>query len=175
MNLFTYGSADGRRGPARGPRRPCRRRSRCASPASSGWRRIWNVYRPDWDGRGPQRRAEPGDNVVGLLVEGLREQDLARLDTLEASHLPRETVYVEPDSGEAVPAQLYHRRTGNHTGRPSGRLKTLVLRARLPGGMGRLRERLPRHRGRRRRPVDLRLTSPAALAAHRPGPRYPSP
>jgi hypothetical protein len=64
---------------------------------------------------------------VGLLVEDLSARELARLDTLDTSHLPRQAVYVEPEGGEAVPAQLYRRRTGNHTGRPSGRQKAIVL------------------------------------------------
>ena len=77
---------------------------------------------------------------MGLLAEDLTEREIARLDTLEASHLPRETVYVEPESGEAVPAQLYRRRTGSHT------------------------ERLPGQRGGRRRAADLRLRPVAAVS-----------
>ena len=65
--------------------------------------------------------------VVGILVEGLEEADFERLDVQEATHLPRETVYVEPIAGEVVPAQLYRRRKGNHVGKPSGRYKTVVL------------------------------------------------
>jgi hypothetical protein len=66
--------------------------------------------------------------LVGMLVEGLTVPALERLDAREATHLPRESVYVEPLSGgEAVPAQLYRRRRGNHDGRPSGRYKAVVL------------------------------------------------
>lgn len=126
MNLFTYGSlmaADGLH-EALGEQADA---FTLRVARLGGWRRIWNVYRPDWDGAVLNVQPSPGDHVVGVLVEGLRDQDFARLDALEASHLPRETVYVEPAGGEAVAAQLYHRRTGNHSGRPSGRLKAIVL------------------------------------------------
>ena len=126
MNLFTYGSLLGPEGLRdllgdRADTVPLR------VARLAGWRRVWNVYRPDYEGAVLNVEPSRGDSVVGLLVEGLSEKELARLDTLEASHLPRETVYVEPESGEAVPAQVYRRRTGNHTGRPSGRQKTIVL------------------------------------------------
>jgi gamma-glutamylcyclotransferase (GGCT)/AIG2-like uncharacterized protein YtfP len=92
-----------------------------------GWRRVWNVFRPEWSGAVLNVEPSPGDCVVGVLVEGLDEEDLARLDAVEAAQLPRETVYVEPLEGEAVSAQLYYRRKGNHTGRPEGRYKAVVL------------------------------------------------
>jgi hypothetical protein len=77
--------------------------------------------------RHPQPRAERRRRGGGLLVEGLAEEDFRRLDAQEATHLPRDTVYVEPIGGEVVPAQVYRRRRGNHAGRPSGRYKTVVL------------------------------------------------
>jgi gamma-glutamylcyclotransferase len=92
-----------------------------------GWRRIWNVFRPEWGGGVLNVEPSPGDVVVGMLVEGLEERDLDALDAREATHLPRETVYVEPLGGEVVPAQVYRRRSGNHAGKPSGRYRTVVL------------------------------------------------
>lgn len=93
-----------------------------------GWRRVWNVYRPEWNGGVLNAEPCPGAVLVGMLVEGLRAQDLERLDAREATHLPRESVYVEPlAGGEPLPAQLYRRRRGNHDGRPSGRYKAVVL------------------------------------------------
>jgi hypothetical protein len=92
-----------------------------------GWRRIWNVFRPEWNGGVLNVEPSPSDVVVGVLVEGLDEADLHLLDAQEATHLPRETVYVEPIAGEVVPAQLYRRRRGNHAGKPSGRYKVVVL------------------------------------------------
>jgi hypothetical protein len=65
--------------------------------------------------------------VVGILIEGLTDEDLQLLDSQESSHLPRDTVYVEPFGGEVVPAQVYRRRKGNHAGKPSGRYRTVVL------------------------------------------------
>jgi len=62
-----------------------------------------------------------------LLIEGLAELDLQVLDAQEATHLPRETVYVEPLAGDVVPAQIYRRKKGSHAGKPSGRYKTVVL------------------------------------------------
>ena len=126
MNLFTYGSLLGPEGLRdllgdRADTIPLR------VARLAGWRRIWNVYRPDYEGAVLNVEPSPGDAVVGLLVEGLTTRELTRLDTLETSHLPRQTVYVEPESGEAVPAQLYRRRRGNHTGKPSGRQKVIVL------------------------------------------------
>lgn len=126
MNLFTYGSLMGPEGlrDVLGDRADTvvLRVARL-----SGWRRIWNVYLPNFDGAVLNVAPSPGDSVVGLLVEDLAERDIALLDGLDASYLPRETVYVEPGSGEAEPAQLYHRRSGNHTGKPSGRQKIIVL------------------------------------------------
>jgi gamma-glutamylcyclotransferase (GGCT)/AIG2-like uncharacterized protein YtfP len=126
MNLFAYGSLLGPEGLRdllgdRADTIPLR------VARLAGWRRVWNVYLPDYEGAAINVEPSRGDTVVGLLVEGLSARELARLDTLEASYLPRQTVYVEPGSGEAVPAQLYRRRTGNHTGRPSGRQKAIVL------------------------------------------------
>jgi Gamma-glutamyl cyclotransferase, AIG2-like len=92
-----------------------------------GWRRIWNVHRAEWGGGILNLEPSSGDVVVGMLIEGLEEEDLARLDAQEATHLPRETVYVEPFVGEVVQAQIYRRRRGNHAGKPSGRYRTVVL------------------------------------------------
>jgi hypothetical protein len=126
LNLFAYGTlmaVEGLR-EALGPRadglvfRPAR---------LPGWRRIWNVYRLEWQGGVLNIEPSPAAVVVGMLVEGLSEADLARLDAQEASHLPRETVYVEPFGGDVVPAQVYRRRKGNHAGKPSGRYRTVVL------------------------------------------------
>ena len=126
MVLFTYGSLMGPEG-----LREClgERATRLTlRPARlAGWRRIWNVFRSEWNGGVLNVEPSPGDCVVGVLVEGLGEEDLARLDAAEATHLPRETVYVEPLEGETLSAQLYRRRRGNHTGRPSGRYKATVL------------------------------------------------
>ena len=85
-----------------------------------GWRRIWNVFRPEWNGGVLNVEPSPADAVVGMLIEGLGELDFQLLDTQEATHLPRETVYVEPIAGEVVPAQLYRRRKGNHGASPPG-------------------------------------------------------
>ena len=92
-----------------------------------GWRRIWNVFRPEWQGGVLNIEPSPADVVVGMLVEGLGERDVELLDAQEATHLPRETVYVEPLGGDVVPAQVYRRKRGNHAGKPSGRYRTAVL------------------------------------------------
>jgi hypothetical protein len=100
----------------------------------AGWRRVWNAYREEWNGGVLNIERQEGAQVIGVLVTGLTEQDFDHLDRGEASHLPRESVYVEPDSGEPVPAQIYYRRRGNHTGRPSTRyLGIVVERARQAG------------------------------------------
>jgi hypothetical protein len=133
MNLFTYGTLMSRDGfrEALGARadalvlRPAR---------LAGWRRIWNVYRPEWHGGVLNVEPSPESTVVGILVEGLEPEDFGRLDAQESTHLPRETVSVEPIGGAPVMAELYRRRAGNHTGRPSGRYRSLVLeRARAAG------------------------------------------
>ena len=126
LNLFAYGtlmSLEGLR-EALGPRadgltlRPAR---------LPGWRRIWNVFRSEWQGGVLNIEPSPAGLVVGVLVEGLGEADLQVLDEQESTHLPRETVYVEALAGDVVPAQVYRRRKGNHTGKPSGRYRTVVL------------------------------------------------
>jgi hypothetical protein len=126
LRLFVYGllmGPEGLRG-ALGERKTGTLRLRPAR--LSGWRRIWNVYHPDWNGATLNVEPRPEDSVVGVLIEGLSEGDFAALDERETSHLPRETVYVQPVDGEAVSAQLYRRRKGNHEGRPSGQYRSVV-------------------------------------------------
>jgi Gamma-glutamyl cyclotransferase, AIG2-like len=133
MSLFAYGmlmTAEGLR-PVLGDRVGSFRFRPARLP---GWRRIWNAYSEDWNGGVLNVEPHPDASVVGVLVEGVDESDLARLDPLEATHLPRETVYVEPFGGEPVPAQVYWRRRGNHNGKASARYRALVLeRAREAG------------------------------------------
>jgi hypothetical protein len=133
MSLFAYGTlmtAEGLRS-ALGDRVEAFRFRPARLP---GWRRIWNTYREEWLGGVLNVEHHPASSVVGVLVEGVDESDLARLDSQEATHLPRETVYVEPLGGEPVPAQLYWRRRGNHNGKPSARYRAIVLeRAREAG------------------------------------------
>lgn len=126
MTLFAYGSLMAIEGlaSALGPRADALTLRPARLP---GWRRIWNVYRQEWNGGVLNLEPSPGDVVVGMLVEGLSEGDFQKLDALESTHLPRETVYVEPFEGEVVPAQIYRRRKGNHGGKPSGRYRTVVL------------------------------------------------
>lgn len=133
MGLFAYGllmTAEGLR-PVLGERVDAFRFRPARLP---GWRRVWNTYHEDWLGGVLNVEPHSDSFVVGVLVEGVEEGDLARLDPLEATHLPRETVYVEPLGGEPVPAQLYCRKRGNHNGKPSARYRAIVLeRAREAG------------------------------------------
>lgn len=126
MNLFAYGTLMGIEGlrDALGDRASTLKLRPARLP---GWRRIWNVYRPEWNGGVLNAEPSPDAVIVGVLVEGLAEEDFVRLDAQEATHLPREQVYIEPIGAEVVPAQVYRRKKGNHTGRPSGRYKTVVL------------------------------------------------
>ena len=156
MNLFAYGtlmSVEGLRD-ALGERadvvtmRPAR---------LPGWRRIWNVFRSEWNGGVLNLEPSPNDVVVGMLVEGLVEDDLQLLDSRNSTHPPATDVYVEPFTGEVVPAQVYRRRKGNHGGKPSGRYKMVVLERAYRAGWRGLREPLPRHRRLCRQPLDVRL------------------
>ncbi len=126
MNLFAYGTlmaVEGLREALGG-----RADALNLRPARlAGWRRVWNVFREEWGGGILNAEPGPGSAIVGVLVSGLTEEDFARLDAQESTHLPRETVYVQPLEGEVVSAQLYRRRRGNHTGKPSGRYKTVVV------------------------------------------------
>jgi hypothetical protein len=125
MNLFAYGTLMAPEGlrQALGDRAATLR----LRPARlGGWRRVWNVYREEWKGGVLNVEPAPGETIVGVLVEGLAAEDFERLDQQEATHLPRETVYVEPFGSEAVAAQLYRRRQGNHNGRPAQRYRDLV-------------------------------------------------
>lgn len=126
MNLFAYGTLMGPDGleEALGDRvsglsfRPAR---------LVGWRRIWNVFRLEWNGGVLNVEPCPDAVVVGVLIEGLTPGHFRHLDVQESTHLPREEVSVEPIGGEPVSAEVYCRRRGNHTGRPSGRYRTVVL------------------------------------------------
>jgi len=133
VNLFTYGTLMSRDGfrEVLGERaeglvlRPAR---------LAGWRRIWNVYRQEWLGGVLNVEPNAEATVVGTLVEGLEPRAFIRLDAQESTHLPRQTVSVEPIGGEPVLAEIYCRRSGNHSGRLSGRYRALVLeRARAAG------------------------------------------
>ena len=72
-----------------------------------GWRRVWNAYREEWNGGVLNIEPQEGAQVIGVLVTGLTEEDFTDLDRGEASHLPRESVYVEPEGG-AVGHALAH-------------------------------------------------------------------
>jgi hypothetical protein len=99
-----------------------------------GWRRIWNAYREEWRGGVLNVEAHTGAEVVGVVIEGLEEDDFALLDLQEATHLPRRVVYVTCEGEDALPAQMYLRQRPNHTGRPSDRYRAIVLlRARDAG------------------------------------------
>jgi hypothetical protein len=126
LKLFVYSLMMGPEGlrEALGERRSGTLRLRPAR--LPGWRRIWNVYDPDWNGA--TLNVEPCKDaaVVGVLIEGLAEEDFAVLDRTESSLLPRETVYVQPMDGDPVTAQLYWKRKGNQEGRPSGPYRSVV-------------------------------------------------
>ncbi len=99
-----------------------------------GWRRIWNAYREEWDGGVLNIERHPGAHVWGVVVEGLGEGDFAALDAQEATHLPRERVFVELETGEPVEAETYWQRRGTHRGATSQRYEAVVLeRARAAG------------------------------------------
>jgi Gamma-glutamyl cyclotransferase, AIG2-like len=133
MKLFAYGTlmtADGLR-LALGPRADAMTYRVARLP---GWRRVWNAYREEWSGGVLNLEPSAEGSVVGVLIDGLSEDDLALLDHQESTHLPREQVCVQPEWGEAETAQLYWRRKGNHQGRPSPRYLAIVLeRARQAG------------------------------------------
>jgi acyl-CoA thioesterase YciA len=100
----------------------------------TGWRRVWNVHRDEWGGGILNVERTAGASVVGVLIEGLNGDDLVLLDRQESTHLPRDSVYVQPEGGEPVAAQIYWRRRGNHTGPPSSRYEAVVQeRARQAG------------------------------------------
>jgi hypothetical protein len=133
MNLFAYGSLmvpEGLR--AALGERAGGLRYRVA--VLRGWRRIWNAYREEWGGGVLNLEPHQGGVVVGVVIEGLTEDDFALLDLQEATHLPRRVVYVACEGEEAVAAQLYSRQRANHTGKPSDRYRAILLiRARDAG------------------------------------------
>ena len=117
MNLFAYGSLmvpEGLRA-ALGERAGG---LRYKVAVLRGWRRIWNAYREEWGGGVLNVEPHQGGVVVGVVIEGLTEDDFALLDLQEATHLPRRVVYVACEGEEAVAAQLYSRQRANHTGKP---------------------------------------------------------
>jgi hypothetical protein len=133
MNLFAYGSLmvpEGLRA-ALGERAAG---LRYKVAVLRGWRRIWNAYREEWGGGVLNVEPYQGGVVVGVVIEGLGEDDFALLDLQEATHLPRRVVYVACEGEEAVAAQLYSRQRANHTGKPSERYRAILLiRARDAG------------------------------------------
>jgi hypothetical protein len=133
MKLFAYGTlmtADGLR-KALGPRADAMTYRPARLP---GWRRVWNAYREGWNGGVLNLEPHPESSVVGVLIDGLSDEDMALLDTQESTHLPRERVFVQPECGDPETAELYWRRKGNHTGGPSPRYLAVVLeRAREAG------------------------------------------
>jgi hypothetical protein len=99
-----------------------------------GYRRVWNAYREEWGGGVLNAEPHAGAELVGVLIEGLAEDDFALLDLQESTHLPRRVVYVACEGEEAVSAQMYLRQRANHTGPPSDPYRAAVLvRARQAG------------------------------------------
>jgi Gamma-glutamyl cyclotransferase, AIG2-like len=134
MKLFAYGTlmtAEGFR-TVLGPRADAMSYRVARLP---GWRRVWNTYREEWGGGILNLEPSADSWVVGVLIDGLSEEDLVLLDHQESTHLPREQVFVQPEWGDPETAELYWRRKGNHTGQPSARYLAVVLeRARQAGG-----------------------------------------
>ncbi len=133
MRLFAYGTlmtADGFRavlgaGADRLTFRPAR---------LHGWRRIWNAHREEWGGGVLNLERHPGAEVWGVVVDGLSDEDIGRIDVLEATHLPREGVFVELEDGTSVEAETYWLRRGTYLGAPAPRYEAIVLeRARTAG------------------------------------------
>jgi gamma-glutamylcyclotransferase (GGCT)/AIG2-like uncharacterized protein YtfP len=92
----------------------------------AGWKRAWNAYRPEWDGAVLNIEPDPKGVVVGVLVEGLTEDDWARLDAQESTHLPRERVTVELEGGERVRADTYRMRKASYRGPHAARYESTV-------------------------------------------------
>jgi cation transport regulator ChaC len=125
VRLFAYGSlmsADGFRS-ALGERADA---LRFEVATLHGWRRAWNAYRPDWDGAVLNIEPDASATVVGVLIDGLAEEDWARLDAQEETHLPRERVSVELKNGERVAAETYRMRDASHRGPRSPRYEATV-------------------------------------------------
>ena len=133
MNLFAYGTLMSPEGSqaALGDRASA---LRYRVARLRGWRRVWNAYRQEWGGGVLNVEPDADSEVVGVVIEGLAQDDLALLDLQEATHLPRRDVYVACEDEEALPAQMYWRQRGNHEGKPSERYRAIVLlRARDAG------------------------------------------
>jgi len=92
-----------------------------------GWRRVWNAYREEWEGGVLNAERATEATIVGVVVEGLTLDDLSLLDAQESTHLPRQTVMVQPDGAEPVPAEIYVRSRGDFHGLPSRRYQAAVL------------------------------------------------
>jgi hypothetical protein len=126
MNLFAYGTLMTAEGFVKllGDRARSYRYRVARLP---GWRRVWNAYREEW--QGGVLNAEPHTEgvIVGVLVEGLTPEDLGRLDSQESTHLPRQTVVVTPEEGEAVAAEIYVCAHGDFHGAPAPRYEAAVL------------------------------------------------
>jgi Gamma-glutamyl cyclotransferase, AIG2-like len=100
----------------------------------TGWRRIWNTYREEWQGGVLNAEPHPSGVIVGVLVDSMTPEDLAILDSQEATHLPRQTVVVHPEGADPVPAEFYVCPHGDFQGLPSPRYLSAVLeRARQAG------------------------------------------
>jgi acyl-CoA thioesterase YciA len=124
MNLFAYGTLMGEDG----LREAVPRRSgiRMRPARLRNWRRIWNAYREEWGGGVLNAEAHPGAEIWGVLVEGLDEGDLARLDAQEATHVPRVAVTVETEGGERIATSMYVSRQQPYPGPPSPRYEAIV-------------------------------------------------
>jgi cation transport regulator ChaC len=133
MKVFAYGTLMGREG----FREALGERAEALSfrPARlAGWRRIWNAYRDEWGGGVLNLERNPSGEVWGVLVDGLTETDMSHLDAQESTHLPRESVYVETETGAHVAAEIYWLRRGASNAAPSPRYQAVVLaRAREAG------------------------------------------
>lgn len=75
-----------------------------------GWRRCWNGVRPSYGGAVLNLRKDPQGALWGGVVTGLTEENWARLDEQERSHLPRTRILVVTARGRRMWAYCYRQR-----------------------------------------------------------------
>lgn len=67
---------------------------RFAKAELSGYRRIFDVYRPQWDGLVLNLTPDPKATVVGILISGLSEKEPVQIDRIEGLSHERQEMTV---------------------------------------------------------------------------------
>lgn len=93
-----------------------------------GWKRVFDVYSDGWSGGVLNLRLDRRFKIKGIIIKGLSQVDLDRLDRSEGRRYRRSEVLVEL-KGEKVPVWTYIATETDPSVKPSQKYSEFVLRS----------------------------------------------